>query len=134
MGNSKIRFQKPFMLALLCFAGVIVLVYFSFFGHSLRSNSKYSSSYGDSFLANYGKIEASTFIHHKSNDKLTSYNSTYPLTAPGMQLFINDVINVVPVKILYKCFTGSTCNIQTLPSLTFPNHVRGLSHIVCTLP
>ena len=120
MGNSKIRFQKPFMLALLCFAGVIVLVYFSFFGHSLRSNSKYSSSYGDSFLANYGKIEASTFIHQKSSDKLTSYNSTYPLTAPGMQLFINDVINVVPPwKYCINVSLAVHENIHlTLPNLT----------------
>ena len=84
MGNSKIRFQKPFALALLLFGGVVVILFFSFSGHSLRSNSKYSNYYGgDSFLANYGKIEASTLAFPLSREKKSTYNSTYPLTSPG---------------------------------------------------
>ena len=83
MGNSKIRFQKPFMLALLFFCGILILLYFTFFGISLRSNSKYSNPYGDSFLANYGKIESSTFAFQSREKRLLSYNTTYPLTAPG---------------------------------------------------
>ena len=84
MGNSKIRFQKPFTLALLCFTGIVLLLYISFSGFTLRSTSNYSSHYGDTFVSNYAKIEASTFSNQKSNVKIVSYNSTYPLTAPGI--------------------------------------------------
>jgi hypothetical protein len=69
------------MLALVFFCGFLVIFYFSFSGISLRSNSRYSSPYGDSFLANYGKAEASSL--GSSKDKSSTYNSTYPLTAPG---------------------------------------------------
>ena len=82
VGNSKIRFQKPVLLALLFFCGALVIFYFSFSGISLRSDSRYSRNYADSFLANYGKLESST-SQFSSRDKLATYNSTYPLTAPG---------------------------------------------------
>lgn len=84
VGNSKIRFQKPYTLALLCLTGIVILLYVSFSGFSLRSTSKYSIHYGDNFQSNYAKIEAATLIHQKRNVNIVAYNSTYPLTAPGI--------------------------------------------------
>ena len=88
VGNSKIRFQKPVMLAVLFFCGVLVIFYFSMSGVSLRSNSRYSRTYGDSFFSNLAKVESSTLTVGKFKERFSAYNSTYPLTAPGKNEFL----------------------------------------------
>jgi len=78
MGNSKISFQKPFVLGFLVFSAIFLLFYFTYSGYSLRSSSKDTSQFYESLHKNnfdrFNQIEPKTH--------LSAYNTTYPLTSP----------------------------------------------------
>jgi hypothetical protein len=78
MGNSKISFQKPFVLGVLLLSAIFVLFYFTYSGYSLRSSSRDTSQF-------YASLHQNNFDRFKQNElKPFSpfYNATYPLTQP----------------------------------------------------